>query len=332
MLIGMILLIFVVTTGAAYLLLGGVSRPQDRVQERLGVIGSQRGDIELFPPQHSDNTGNSREDKAASRGVRPDLLPALTRLLSGSAIGDNLRASILRAGMRLRPAEFVILCVLCSVGGGLAGYILTRQSLFLATGGLFGLYAPVLVMQQKQGQRRRSLESQIPDALTLIASSMRSGYSFLRAMKLVVDELPAPMSEEFGRVLGEVELGVSTQTALERMVTRVRSRDLELVIIAITIQMQVGGNLAEILDTIAETIRERIRIQGEIKSLTAEGKLSGIILFLLPLGLALMLQMRDPKYFKALLEAPQGPMIIGGAIVLQLLGGFVIKKMVTLDV
>lgn len=133
-------------------------------------------------------------------------------------------------------------------------------------------------------------------------------------------------------MLGEVELGVSTQTALERMVTRVRSRDLELVIIAVTIQMQVGGNLAEILDTIAETIRERIRIQGEIKSLTAEGKLSGIILFLLPVGLAFMLQARDPKYFKVLLEASQGPMIIGGAIVLQLLGGYVIKKMVTLDV
>lgn len=327
MLFGMVLLIFLGTSGLAYVLLGGAPRRSSPVQTRLQVVAG------LADPEESAARPKGRRRGAgqASEG-RPDFLPTLTRLLTGSALGDRLRAAILRAGMRLRPAEFVALCLLCGMGGALAAKIATGQNLLMAAAGLLGLAAPILVLQQKQQMRRRSLDGQIPGALTLIASSMRSGYSFLRAMQLVVDEMPAPISEEFGWVLGEVELGVSTQTALERMAERVKSRDLELVVIAVTIQMQVGGNLAEILDTISETIRERIRIQGEIKSLTAEGKLSGIILFLLPVFLAFMLQARDPTYFKTLLDAQEGPMMIGGALVMQMIGGFVIKKMVTLDV
>src|SRR5687768_1836872 len=126
MLIGIILLIFVVTSGAAYLLLGGRSRQPNTVQERLEVIGGIRENYELYPPQPRSKQGG--EAGSSSGRLRPDLLPALTRLLSGSAIESNLRASILRAGMRVRPGEFLVLCLLCSVGGGLAGYLYTHQA------------------------------------------------------------------------------------------------------------------------------------------------------------------------------------------------------------
>lgn len=179
MLIGIIILTFVLTSGAAYLLLGGVARQPNLVQERLQGIGEVRQDIELFPPHPG---GRSGEGSASARANRPDLLPALTRLLSGSAMGDSLRASILRSGMRLRPSEFLISCAGCAVGGAIACFLFTHQTLFLAVGGGIGFYLPFMVMGQKTGARRRSLENQIPEALTLIASSMRSGYSFLRAV------------------------------------------------------------------------------------------------------------------------------------------------------
>lgn len=274
----------------------------------------------------------ARNQAAREAALNVDRLPALTKLLSGSEFGQRLRLEMVRAGLRLRPAEFVAICatlVLALVSGALTQTHELFPALML---GSLGLVGPVMLLRQKQQARRRLFDSQIPDALTLVASSMRSGYSFMRAMKMVEDEMPAPISEEVAWSLGETALGVPMETALNRMVERTRSADMELVVIAVNIQAKVGGNLAQIFDTIAETIRERVRIQGEIKSLTAEGKLSGIILFLLPIFLGIILQMRDPEYFKPLIESSVGATMLLGALALQILGGIVIKKMVTLDV
>jgi tight adherence protein B len=274
----------------------------------------------------------ARNQAAREAAMNLDRLPALTKLLSGSEFGQRLRLEMVRAGLRLRPAEFVAICITLVLALFTGALSQTHQALPALMIGSLGLVGPVMLLRQKQQARRRLFDSQIPDALTLVASSMRSGYSFLRALKMVEDEMPAPISEEVAWALGETALGVPMEIALNRMVERTRSADMELVVIAVNIQSKVGGNLAQIFDTITETMRERVRIQGEIKSLTAEGKLSGIILFLLPIFLGVVLQIRDPQYFKPLIESSVGTTMIIGALVLQVLGGIVIKKMVTLDV
>jgi tight adherence protein B len=172
---------------------------------------------------------------------------------------------------------------------------------------------------------------QIPDALSLMSSAIRSGFSFQRAMMLVAEELPDPIAEEFRRVNNETSVGLQTDTALLRLGTRVPSYDLQLVITAIIIQQQTGGNLSEIIDKISETIRERIRIEGEVAALTAEGKISGVILIAMPFVLAVAVSLANPSYLKPLLTDPLGNMIIVIAICMQVIGAIIIKRMLVLD-
>ena len=188
-----------------------------------------------------------------------------------------------------------------------------------------------LLRRAGQGARRRRFDDQLPDALTLLVSALRSGYSLARAAQLVAEEMPPPISEEFATALAELALGLPLGSALARMAQRVGSRDMELIVTAVTTQQQIGGNLAEILSRITGTIRERVRVQAEIGALTAEGKLSGLILVLMPPTLAVLLTLRSPRYFQPLLDSPLGHVLIGGAVLGQVIGGLIIRRMVTLD-
>lgn len=322
----LILLVFVSVTGVAYWVLDSQSPwSQKTLPSRLERV---LANATTAPVRPVAGQANSMEPP---RKQRPELFPTLAKLLNASRYGERLRLELVRAGLRLRPAEFVVVCLGTMSALGAFGLIQTHELwLALVLGGL-GAAIPVLCLWQRQEARRRRFDMQIPDTLTMIASSLRSGYSFLRALQMVAEEMPAPISEEFGWLLTETKVGIPLETALAHTVENVRSTDLELVATAISIQAKVGGNLAEILDTIAETIRERVRIQGEIKSLTGEGKLSGIILFLLPVFLAILLNARDPKYFQPLLDSPYGPTMIGGALLAQFIGGIIIKKMVTIE-
>jgi tight adherence protein B len=188
------------------------------------------------------------------------------------------------------------------------------------------------MLKSLSANRTRKFENQLPDSLTLIASSLRSGYSFLRAIQVVGQEMPDPIAEEFRRSVAESNLGVPTELALARMVERVPSYDLDLVVTAVNIQLQVGGNLAQILDTIASTIRERVRNQREIAALTAEGKLSGWVCAGMPPIMGAIMTALNPDYMKPLFTDSYGLMMIAVALGLQLLGGLVIKKMLSIDV
>ena len=278
----------------------------------------------MKPGENNTTVGNVTQ--------RPDMLPTITKYVSGNQIGKNLRLEMHRAGMRLRPAEFVGLC-----GGGVVlmaiiGNALTGQVFMTVALGIIGYIIPIVILRLKQSMRLKKFAGQLPDALTLIASSLRTGYSFMNACEMVITEMPAPISEEFAWARGEAQLGVPMETALQRMVERIKSYDLDLVVTSVGIQLQVGGNLAEILDTISETIRERIRIRGEIANLTAEGKLSGIIVFLLPMFLVLILNVVAPGYFNPLLHHKLAPYIIGATLFLMFTGGAIIYKMVNMDV
>lgn len=272
-------------------------------------------------------------------GDRSDVLPTVTEYLTSSNYGKALRLQLHQAGLRLKPGEFVAMTVFSVAGLATVGLYLTRGIIMALVMGLIGYLVPVTILRFKQNQRTQLFDSQLPDALTLIASSLRTGYSFLHSCEMVISEMPAPISEEFAWVQGEVRLGVPMEAALQRMVARVKSYDFDLVVTSVSIQLQVGGNLAEILDTISNTIRERVRIKRDINALTAEGKLSGVIVFLMPIFMAIFLELKSPGYFDPMLKdtiaangafSGQGMLIF--APIMMVMGGLIIRKMVDIDV
>jgi len=197
-----------------------------------------------------------------------------------------------------------------------------RSPLILLIGGLIGFMLPRFWLGRRKSGRLNAFNKQLPDTITLIANALRAGSSFLQAIELVVRESAPPISTEFGRVIREVNLGLSFDVALENMVRRVRSEDLELMATAISIQHTVGGNLAEILDSIAYTIRERVRIKGEIKTLTAQGRLSGYVVGFLPIGLAGFLFIAAPGFMSPMFDDRVSIAGLPAGVIILLIGGF----------
>jgi tight adherence protein B len=255
----------------------------------------------------------------------------LDPLFRGSQRLEQLKLELWRAGLTIKPTDFLAAIGLSGVVcAGLVGYI-SRHPILTLLAGVIGLLAPTIFLKAKQTQRRAKLEAQLPDAMAALSSSLRSGYSFLQALQLVAKEGQAPLSQEVQRVLDEIGVGVQTDAALGRMVERVQSYDMDLMVTAIAIQYQVGGNLAELLDTIGETVRQRFHTRNEIKGLTAEGRLSGSILFFLPIVLMVVLSARSPDYMKPLFETEIGRTMLIGAFAMQVVGGLIIQKLLKVD-
>ncbi len=182
----------------------------------------------------------------------------------------------------------------------MGGYFLFGTIVLALLAAVIGWFAPRWFLSSRQGARLKLFNNQLGDALNLMVNGLRSGYSVLQAMEAVSRELPKPISAEFARVVQEVQLGVSVEQSMANMLRRINSDDLDLVVTAINVQREVGGNLAEILDVISFTIRERVRIKGEINTLTAQGKYSGYVISLLPIGLSLVLFCINKPYISRL--------------------------------
>ncbi len=316
---------FVLAASLVYALTAARTQAAVRLRDRLDRV---TGHGPAQPPE----AAAPHSEQHSESGLRPDALPTVTRWLGQSDWEPRLRLLMLQADLRLRPAEWMAL----SAGAALAGFLL---GLLAAHGLLAGLLlgtisaaAPQAVLQSRREARRRRFDTQLPDALMLLTSALRTGYSFRQAIQTVAEELPPPLALEFAWASGEVNLGVPLDVALGRIAARVQSPDLELVITAILIQLPLGGNLAEALDLIADTIRERVRVAGEVQTLTAEGRLSAGLLIALAPALALALFLKNPAYFQPLWESLLGRELIAGAMLGQIIGGLIIKRMVTLDV
>ena len=209
----------------------------------------------------------------------------------------------------------------------------------LLIGGLIGFAIPRFWLGRRRSGRLNQFNKQLPDTITLIANGLRAGSSFLQAIELVVREARPPVSTEFARVIREVNLGLAFDEALENMVRRVRSDDLELMATAISIQHNVGGNLAEILDSIAYTIRERVRIKGEIRTLTAQQRLSGYVVGFLPIGLAGFLFIAAPGFMAPMFDDSVNILGLPAGVIILIFGGFMmfmgfmfIRKIVDIEV
>ena len=164
----------------------------------------------------------------------------------------------------------------------------------------------------------------------MVANALRAGFSFMQAFELIAKEMDAPIGREVQKVVNEVNIGVDVETALDNMQKRVNSPDFELVVTAVVIQRQVGGNLAQILDTISDTINNRVRMRREIMTLTAQGRASGVVLALMPVGVGFIMSLVNPAYLRPLFEEPVGQACVAGAIVMEIIGFLVIRRIVNI--
>ena len=260
---------------------------------------------------------------------------ALNKFLTGRAFAENISTQLARADVKLTVGEYMALSLIAILGGGVIAYLISSRSLPFALVGILGGYlAPGLYMNTMQGRRLKLFNDQLGDTINLLVNGLRTGFSVLQAMEAVARELPQPVAGEFNRVVKEVQLGLTLEQALQNMLRRVKSEDLDLVVTAINVQREVGGNLAEILDVISHTIRERVRIKGEIGVLTAQGMITGYVISGLPLALLAILYLINREYVERLWTTP-GPcgwtMLIAGAILI-VSGFLIIQKIVRIEV
>ena len=272
-------------------------------------------------------------------------LAQLNKVVEQRDFGANLAREIARADLRLKVSEFLALWAASIVGVPLLLLFISlfnpglRHPIVLLFGALIGFFLPRLFLRFRKAGRLNAFNKNLPDTITLIANALRAGSSFLQAIELVVRESRPPISTEFGRVIREVNLGLPFEQALENMVRRVKSDDLELMATAISIQHTVGGNLAEILDSIAYTIRERVRIKGEIRTFTAQQRLSGYVVGFLPIALAGFIFLVAPKFFDPMwskppemLGLPAGVVVLGLGLFMMFIGFMLIRKIVDIEV
>jgi tight adherence protein B len=272
-------------------------------------------------------------------------LANLNRVVEQRDFGANLARDIARADLHLKISEYFMIWIGTTLGVPAVMFALSfvlpalGNPFVLLIGGLIGFAIPRFWLGRRRSSRLNQFNKQLPDTITLIANGLRAGSSFLQAIELVVREARPPISTEFARVIREVNLGLAFDEALENMVRRVRSDDLELMATAISIQHNVGGNLAEILDSIAYTIRERVRIKGEIRTLTAQQRLSGYVVGFLPIGLAGFLFIAAPGFMAPMFDDSVNILGLPAGVIILIFGGFMmfmgfmfIRKIVDIEV
>ncbi len=301
----------------------------------LGVYGLLVGDkiqvqARLFrytrqAPERSDTPGEKKD-------LGRSLLRWGGRIFASSKITDRVEEKLAQADIPLRGEEFLFLDLILTLSVPFFVVFLIQNLRLAVCGGLIAAVFPWFHLKIRRQSRLRLLNTQLADSLGVMTNALRAGYSFLQTMELVATETSPPLAGEYKRALREMQLGASTEAALNNMSRRVGSDDLDLVITALLIQRQVGGNLAEILESIAGTIRERVRIKGEIKTLTAQGRISGIIIGLLPLVLLAILFMVNPQYVKILFTEPVGLGLLVGAVCGEVLGMLIIRRVIDIEV
>lgn len=264
--------------------------------------------------------------------------------------GQSLTRSLARADIKMKTGEFILLTIVLTIVGGLLGWILgggttsgteesTAQQLANIPGVLIGVIvgflAPTLYLRRQQGRRLIKFDNQLADMLNLMVNGLRAGYSIMQAMEAVSKELPPPISDEFRRVVQEMQLGIPMGVALENLTRRIPSKDLDLLVTAINVQREVGGNLAEILDTISHTIRERVRVKGEIRILTTQVMTSGRFLAIMPVAVIIIMYFINRQYMMRFFNPATRmfgiPALIIGAFMIMI-GYFLMQKIASIEV
>lgn len=266
--------------------------------------------------------------KLTPKALLYSCIEAIAKGLGRLQHGRRIELLMQQADWPIRGTEFEAILLLWGGLVGLITFLVTLKGVLFFAGALAGILMGVGLLAMRIRRRRKKFTNQLGDMLTMVANALRAGFSFMQAFELISREMDAPMGREVQLVVNEVNLGNTLESALDNMQRRVASPDFELVVTAVLIQRQVGGDLASILDTISETIAERVRMRREVMALTAQGRLSGIVVAVIPVALGLFLEIVNPGYLNPLLETDLGRMFIIGAIIMDMIGFLVIKRIV----
>lgn len=304
------------------------ARRDNLVEQRLGRYEEQQSSYQSLLPIE-------QEEEKSAVGEPRKALKAFDEILSRGKFGQKWRRQLARADIKLTVAEFAALHMAGMVGGFSAGYfvLFSGDVIMSIVAGFIGFFVPRIYVARTISNRLINFETQLPDTLGLWVNALRSGYSVLQAMEAIAKDAPEPTSTEFKRVVQEVQLGIDMADSLEHLLERVESDDLDLVVTAVNIQREVGGNLAEILDVISNTIRERIKLKGEIRVLTASGRITGYLISFLPIGLAFLLNAINPGFMNPMFENRLcGWPMLGAGLALIGIGTAVIQKIVDIEI
>jgi tight adherence protein B len=307
-------------------LFGGNKGVEDRLEE-INDIDNYDAWIEAQEQVDADQRANSTLDEARN------LLEPLNDALANRKFGVTMRGKLERANVKLTVAEYAASHVVASVGAFALLFILRGDIISATIGGLVGFFIPRFYVNREVNQRLYRFEAQLPDTLMLWVNALRSGFSVMQAMEAIAKDSPEPTMTEFRRIVKEVQLGIDMEDALDHLLNRIQSEDLDLVVTAVNIQREVGGNLAEILEVISHTIRERIKLKGEIRVLTSQGRYTGYLISFLPISLAFFLNFASPGYMGQMLESRRcGWPLMGVGLALIGMGTAAIQKIVDIEI
>ena len=304
----------------------------------IGIVITIREEQTVLDDRFSHYVEEEFEDAVAlAQEQKPSAIAEwLDNRLEGSKFGDRIATNLAQADMKLRPAEYVAAMVIAAFllacfAGAIGGQNVSSALIGAVLGGMM----PRIYMRRQSNSRLITFGNQLPDMLNLVVNGLRAGYSTMQALEAVSKELPPPLNEEFSRVVKEMQLGIGMEDALDNLHRRIPSEDLDLIITAINVQREVGGNLAEILDTISYTIRERIKIAGEIKVLVSQVMYSGRFLSLLPLILMGLLWFANRDYLMSFFSPGNlicGGIMLGSAGMMVLAGYLVMNKLADIEI
>ncbi|MGD0877060.1 MAG: type II secretion system F family protein [Anaerolineales bacterium] len=299
----------------------------------VGIVISSSGERTLVDDR-IDKYLEEDQKKEIDKDSKGALTDWVNKRVEKSTIGERIARDLARADLKFKPGEYMALYVIAIIGGAMIAFLVGgRLVLSALIGAIVGAFLPGLYVNSQKGKRLVRFNDQLPDMLNLVVNGLRAGYSTMQAMEAVSKELPAPICDEFKRVVQEMQLGIPMEKALDNLLRRIPSEDLDFVVTAINVQREVGGNLAEIMDVISYTIRERIRIKGEIRALTAQAIYSGRALALMPIGLLCILYFLNRTYVMEFVKngfCGYVPLAIAGFLII--IGYFVMTRIANVEV
>lgn len=290
-----------------------------------GDLGRRLKEIENL---ELHDEGRDRESRRARSGDSDN--DAVRQALSRVYVPDRLRQAIQRAGVDLRPEEFALMWISAVMIPSFIAFLLSLNFVAIIALALVGAIIPPFYLSFQTSRRLNLFATQLGDALQLISNGLRAGFSFEQALVSVRTDMTPPISLEFARAVNEMNYGMSLEDALTGITTRMQSNDMKLLTSAVMIQRKTGGNLADILDNLSNTIRERTKLRNRIRVLTAQGRMSGIVVVLLPVFLFAAISWLNPSYMSFFYVEPIGNLLIVVAIALEILAAVVINNMIKL--
>lgn len=315
----------------------------------VGVVMSRRSEKSIIDERVNDYLDESVEEELTQQESEQfqQVREWMNKRVEKSSYGDKLQQELAKADMKFRAGEFIGIQIGSSFATALAAFILSGgfrdgeevgamiPYIFLFLGMMIGPFIPKFILKRAQRKRLRTFGGQLPDMLNLMVNGLRAGFSTMQAMEAISREMPSPIKDEFRRVVQEMQLGIPMEKALDNLITRIPSEDLDLVVTAINVQREVGGNLAEILETISHTIRERVRIKGEVRAITSQVRYSGSLISLLPVFLSGGLFMLNREYMMNFVNPETrhiGIPLLICSVILIVVGYLAITKMADIEV